>query len=64
MWAGVGHIEVELRYINTVISECNPPICDVAYFNTVPDVKVHSSNVKGEWRSPSKANNISLGNSN
>ena len=51
--ATVGCSEVELWFIHTAVgSEWSPPPADVVDLNTVPEVRVHSSDVQGEGRGP------------
>ena len=52
-WATVGCSEVELWLIHTAVSgEWSPPLADVVDLHTVPEVRVHSSDVQGEGRDP------------
>ena len=45
-WATVGCSEVELWFIHTAVGvEWSPPPGDVVDLNTVPQVRVHSSDV-------------------
>ena len=51
----VGYSEEELWLIHTAVcGEWSPPPADVVDLNTVPEVRVHSSDVKGEGRAPGK----------
>ena len=59
-WAGVRYCEVELRFIHSEVGECNPSTGDIVDLHSVPDIRVHSSDVQGEGRGPGKSNNISL----
>ena len=55
--ATVGCSEVELWFIHTAVgSECSPHLADVVDLNTVPEVRVHSSDVQGEGRGPGEVN--------
>ena len=54
-WAMVGYSEEELWLIHTAVcGEWSPPPADVVDLNTVPEVRVHSSDVKREGRAPGK----------
>ena len=49
----VGCSEEELWFMHTAVgSECSPPPADIVDLNTVPEVRVHSSDVQGEGRGP------------
>ena len=51
--AMVGCSEVELWFIHTVVcGQWSPPPGDVVDLHTVPEVRVHSSDVQGERRGP------------
>ena len=52
-WAMVGCSEVELWLIHTAVGGGrSPPPGDVVDLHTVPEVRVHSSDVQGEGRGP------------
>ena len=49
----VGCSEVELWFIHTAVGgEWSPPQADVVHLYTIPEIRVHSSDVQGEGRGP------------
>ena len=55
-WAGVRYCEVELRLIQSEVSEWSPSTGDVVDLHCVPEVRVHSSDVQREGRGPGEVN--------
>ena len=54
-WAMVGCSEEQLWLIHTAVGgEWSAPPADVVDLNTVPEVRVHSSDVQREGRAPRK----------
>ena len=52
-WAMIGRNEVELWLIHTAVGdEWNPFPADVVDLHTVPEVRIHSSDIQGEGRGP------------
>ena len=56
-WARVRCSEAELWLIHTAVGgEWNPPLAEVVDLHTVPEIRVHSSDVQGEGRVPGEEN--------
>lgn len=57
-WVGVRYCEVELRHINNSTDWWCSPTGDIVELHSVPDVRVHSSDVQREGRAPGESDNI------
>ena len=52
-WAMARCSEVELWFIHTTVGgEWSPPKTDVVHLHTIPEIRIHSSDVQGEGRGP------------
>jgi len=52
-WARIGYCELKLWLIHAAVGgEQSSPSSDIEYLHTVPQVRVHSSDVQGEGRGP------------